>query len=410
MPELKRGYQGPLYAPWFDWASRKYSQLRDLLGRKDEYFGSDEVTWTKALQAKLGIVQDGIFGDRTAAAAGYVWPGTSAPPLVLARRPIWNYSSPGSGAPGNVGPAFLLGERCKQELRINHQIIDYPIGGYLGLMGGPPDLSYNEVIELLYQSLRRLLASNPDVQSALAARRADRQARVEVELWIDGYSQSADGVRRAVLRLFGDGGEYELLRDRLNGMVLFGDPGTPNTGISGLTYPAWMERVAFDINYPNDFYAVAPDRIRRAMFGIITEAEVSLPFFVHVLRLAARIIPEWLTFLPIGNLLNSFGGGMFGPLAQLSVGARTGLQGNPALGQLMGMAGSAADAKVDEELYQLLRPTGILSNIPAMVQLVGALPGLQAHGQYDRDPYMMDRAWSVVARPQRNAEGILLPR
>ena len=405
MPELKRGYQGPLYGPWFDWAFRKYSKLQGLLGRNDGYFGTDEERWVFALQANLGIVQDGVFGDRTAAAAGYTWPGAAAPPLVLERRPIWKYSAPGSGAPGNVGPAFLLGERCKRELRINHQIIDYPIGGYLGLMGGPPDLSYNDVIELLYQSLRRLLGANPDVQRAMAARRVDRQARVDVELWIDGYSQSADGVRRAAARLFGPGGEYELIRDRINGLVLFGDPGTPVTGISRMKYEPWLEQLVTDINYPNDFYAIAPDKIRGAMFGIITEAEMSLPFFVHVLRLGARIIPDWLTFLPIGGMLGQIGGGMFGPLAQLSVGMMTGLNGNPLMGQMMGMAGSATDAAIDQQLYELLRPTGVLASIPDMIGLIGALPGLQAHGGYDRDPAMMERAWSVVARPQRDPQG-----
>lgn len=383
MPELKRGYQGPLYGPWFDWANRKYSRLAGLLGRKDGYFGSDEEAWVRALQANLGIVQDGVFGDRTAAAAGYVWPGTSAPPVVSVRRPIWAYSAPGSGSPGNAGPAFQLGERMKRELNINHQIIETEIGGYLGFMGGDPKNSYLDIIEQEYQALRRLLSSNPDVQAAMAARRADRQARVAVELWLLAYSQSADGIRRAVARLFGPGGEYELIADRINGLVLFGDPGTPVTGISRLRYDGWLERLVSDINYGNDFYAVAPDKIRPAMFGIIVEAEMELPFFVHVLRLAVRIVPDWLAF---------------------------GLTGNPLFGQMMGLAGGPGDTKVDDDLYNLLKPTGLLASIPDLIGLVAALPGLQAHGGYEFDPVMMDRAWSVIARPQRDASGILLPR
>lgn len=401
MAELKRGYQGPLYGPWFDWLTRKYSQIAPLLGRRDGYFGSDEERAVFELQRKLGIVQDGVFGDRTAAAAGYVWPGQSAPPVVERRRPIWAYSAPGSGAPGNVGPAFQLGERVKRELKINHQWIGYPIGGYLGFMGGDPRNSYNEVIGMLDRELERLLWDNPDVQRAMAARRTNPTAAVDVELWLPGYSQSADGIRRSVLRLFGDGGPFAPIRDRINGLVLFGDPGTPGTGISGRTYPAWLERLVRDINYPNDFYAVAPDKIRRAMFGIIVEAEMELPFFVHVLRLAARIIPDWLTFLPIGGLLGGIlggaTGGPFGTLATLSVGAMSGLGGNPALGQLMGMAGGAEDQAVDDQLYELLRPTGVLASIPDMIGLIGALPGLQAHGGYEFDPAMMQRAYDVIA-------------
>lgn len=404
MPTMKRGYSGPLYNPWYDWAKRKYSQLAELLGRRDGYFGSDEDRWTRALQAKLGLVQDGIFGDRTAAAAGYAWPGESKPPVVEQRRPIWHYTAPGSGAPGNVGPAYQLGERCKREHNVNHQWIGYPIGGYLGFMGGDPKYSYLEVIDMLDRELERLLWLNPDVQRAMAAREHDRDAKVDVELWFEGYSQSADGIRRSVARLFGEGGPFERIRDRINGLILFGDPSTPGTGISGLTFPAWLERLCHEINYPNDFYAVATDKIRRTMFGIIVQAEMELPFFVHVLRLAARIIPDWLTFLPLGGLLGGLlggGGGMFGSLAQMSVGAMTGLSGNPALGSFMGMAGTDRDKAVDDQLYALLRPTGVLASLPEMIGLVAALPGLQAHGGYEFDQAKMDEAFGHVARFRR---------
>ena len=181
--------------------------------------------------------------------------------------------------------------------------------------------------------------------------------------------------------------------------MLFGDPGTPVTGISRLTYEPWLERLVSDINYPNDFYAVAKDKIRPAMFGIIVEAEMELPFFVHVLRLAARIVPDWLT------LFN--GGGAFGPLAQLGIGAATGLGNNQMFGQMMGLAGSSGDQKVDDDLYNLLKPTGLISVSSAvdLIGLIAALPGLQAHGGYDRDPVMMERAWAVIARPQRDPQG-----
>lgn len=415
MPELKRGYQGPLYDPWFDWATRKYSKLAGLLGRRDEYFGSDEERWTKALQHNLGIVEDGIFGDRTAAAAGYRWPGTSAPPIVQQRRPIWAYSAPGSGAPGNAGPPFQLGERCKNVLHINHQIVDYPIGGYLGFMGGDPKYSYNDIIELLYQSLRRLLWGNEDVRRAMAARALSRSIVVDVELWFFAYSQSADGMRRAVARLFGPGGEFELIADRINGLVLVGDPGTPRTGISRLSYAPWLESKVREINYDNDFYAVAPDRIRPAMFNIIVEANMSLPFFVHVLRLAMRIVPDWLTLgAPVGGALGGLlggglgslfgtpaGGGAFGGLSQLAIGAATGLNGNPMFGQMMGLAGGPGDQQVDDQLYNLLKPSGVLSEIPDMVGLVAALPGLQAHGGYEFDPVMMEHAYQIVAGYRR---------
>lgn len=375
MPELKRGYQGPLYDPWYDWAKRKYSARAFLLGPKDGYFGSDEEKWTISLQAALGIVQDGVFGDRTAAAAGYTW-GQPKPPVVPERRPIWIYTMPGSGAPGNVGPSYQLGERARNVLNINHQWVGYPIGGYLGFMGGDPKYSYNDVIGFLDVELERLLHNNPDVTRALEARKTNPTAPVDVELWFSAYSQSADGVRRSVRRMFGEGGPFAVLRDRINGLILFGDPGTPKTGISRLTYDPWLERLVTEINYPNDFYAVAPDNIRPAMFNIIVEAEMELPFFVHVLRLAMRIIPSWLGLFGIGAGLAGAGG-------------------------LLSQANSNVDQDVDDKLYKLLSPLGVLTNIPGLIALVAALPGLQAHGSYSFDPVMMNRAYDVMAAFRR---------
>lgn len=387
---------------WQQWFKRFASSYAPPV---DGYVGDADVAAIRILQGKLGIVIDGQFGDRTAAAVGYKWKGGSVTPVVPTRRPIWIYTAPGSGAPGNVGPSFQLGERCKRELNINHQWIGYPIGGYLGFMGGPPDLSYLEVIDMLDREFERLLDLNPDVQRAMTARRADPRARVDVELWVSGYSQSADGVRRSVKRLFSEGGKYYLIRDRINGIVNFGDPGTPGTGIARTVDPQWLNDLVTDINYANDFYAVAPDKIRPAMYGIIIQAEMELPFFVHVLRIAVPVIQKWASMvLPfVAPLL-----GGFGPLLQMGlglIGGLNGLQSNPLLGQMIGQAGGTKDAQVDADLIALLEPMGLLANAGDLIGLVGALPGLQAHGGYEFDPAMMDRAWARIARPQRDAQG-----
>lgn len=406
MTVLKKGSSGPEVFRFYDYFTKWAKSYAFLLGRRDGYFGNDEDTFVRELQRRLQVPITGQFGDVEASRTGYRWLGDTAPPADQPKLPIWHYNAPGSGATTFQGPAFQTAARAEREFRHHNQPIGYPMGGYLGLMGGPPDLSYNDVIHALDVELERLLWSNPDVLDAMERRRLDATAAVAVELWFEAYSQSADGIRRSVNRLFGDGGPFAMLRDRINGLILFGDPGTPKTGISRLTYPAWLEALVREVNYSNDFYAIAPDNIRPAMFGIIVEAEMELPFFVHVLRLAARIIPDWLTFLPIGGMLGGLGGlmgkgGPFGTLATLSVGAMTGLGGNPALGQLMGMAGGGGDQEVDDKLYDLLKPTGILANIGGLIQLVGALPGLQAHGGYEFDPAMMDRAFDVIARFRR---------
>ena len=393
MPEYKLGSSdantGGGVTHWQQWFKRYAASYAPPV---DGYYGNADADAVRILQSRLGIVVDGIFGDRTAARVGYTFKGSSAPPVVAARRPIWIYTAPGSGGTWWQGPSFLLGERAKLVLSINHQPSGYPMGGYLGLLGGDPKYSYNEVIGFEGAELERLLDINPDVQAAMATRRNDPTARVAVELWFSGYSQSADGMEDAVSRLFGDGGKYSLIRDRLNKLVQFGNPSTKGTGIARKVRPDWLYSLVHNINYDNDFYAVAPDAIRPAFYRVIVEAEAELPFFVHVLQIAVPVI--------LNNILPVFGG-FFGPLGQLAVAASAGLGGGNAnvLGALMGQAGSGSgkDLDVHDDLIQMLSITGLIKNIPGLIQLVAALPGLQAHGGYDRDPVMMDRAYDVMA-------------
>lgn len=397
---LELGDAGPITQRWREVMNDNFGPLyTELLGSLPcgpgwDTFGPQAQKWQKEYERRTGQPQDGIASEQDLEKLG----------LVFAHRPIWIYTAPGSGADWWLGPSFDLGERCKNVLHLNHQPLSFRKGGYLGLLGGDPSFSYVEVTYDQYKSLEYNLDNNPDIHDP------------NVELWFSGYSQSADGMEDALEVLFGDGGfihpgdptqtpsppgKYRHLRSRINGLIQFGNPSTKGTGIARKVRPAWLDALVRNVNYPNDFYAVATDAIRPPMYAIIVQAEMELPFFVHVLRLAARIIPDWLTFLPLGGLGGLLGGagagGAFGPLAQLSVGAMTGLAGNPALGQLMGMAGVAADKKVDDDLYNLLKPTGVLSNIPGLIALVGALPGLQAHGGYPFDPVMMDRAYDHIA-------------
>ena len=167
-------------------------------------------------------------------------------------RNIWMYTAPGSGAPGWIGPSFEVGKWCQDVLRINHQWIGYPIGGYMGLMGGDPGLSYNEVIAALGAELERLLDVNPHVQKALADVLAGRPT--DIEFWFSAYSQSADGMEDALERLFGDGGKYAPLRSRINGTLMFGNPSrqkgegpAPGWGISRKIRQSWLRAVTTSI-------------------------------------------------------------------------------------------------------------------------------------------------------------------
>jgi hypothetical protein len=367
----KVGSSGAEVTAWQQWFGRYAKSYSPPL---DGYFGNADADATRILQSRLGVPVTGQFDAVTAAKVGYKVNGTVPP--APAHRPIWIYTAPGSGAPWNVGPSFDLGERCRNVLHINHQPVGYPIGGYLGLMGGDPTYSYNDVIGFEGAELERLIAACPDLDDP------------HLELWFSGYSQSADGMEDALARLFGDSGRFKHLRDRINGVVQFGNPSTMGTGIARKVRPAWLDKLIRNINYDNDFYAVAPDEIRPAFYAIIIEADTELPFFVHVLKVAMGVI---LNTVPIF-------GGLLGPLAAPLLAGMTGLNGMlPLLTGLMGTANSTADEAVDKKLTDMLSATGLIKNIPGLVQLVGALPGLQAHGGYAFDPVMMQRAYDIIA-------------
>ncbi|MCU1676126.1 MAG: hypothetical protein JWM93_884 [Frankiales bacterium] len=381
----QKGSHGPEILVWQEWAYANYPLYAGLIGGKDSYYGNGEAAFTTEMQRRLGFPQTGVFDEQTANRVGYK--GVTPRP----HRKIWIYTAPGSGADWWLGPSFDLGERCKNVLNLNHQPLAFQKGGYLGFMGGDPGFSYNEVTYDQMKSLEYNLDHCPDINDP------------DVELWFSGYSQSADGMEDALEVLFGDGGfihpgdptqtpsppgKYLHLRSRINGLVQFGNPSTKNTGIANKIRPPWLAALIRNINYPNDFYAVAPDEIRRDFYHIIVEADMSMPFFVHVLKVA---VPVMLNFVPIF-------GGLLGPLAVPMVAAMTGLSGSMSLlGGLMGQAGSAGDEDVDRKLVDMLSVTGIVKNIPGLIGLIAALPGLQAHGGYPFDPVMMDRAYNVIA-------------
>jgi peptidoglycan hydrolase-like protein with peptidoglycan-binding domain len=366
------------------------------------------------IQPFFKLPSTGIADFATQRALGATVDTPVVPPKP-AHRPIWFFNAPGSGADWNMGPSFDLGETItgnnnpdptRQSLNINTQPLGFIKGGYLGLLGGDPTYSYVDVTYDEYLSLLNCLDTNPDVQAAYQARLADPNAVVELEMWMSGYSQSADGMEDALEILFGDGGftipktgevtgvgKYRILRDRINGLVQFGNPSKKTTGIARKVRPDWLDALIHNIFYDNDFYAMVPasDVIRPDFYAIIVEANISLPFFVHVLKIA---VPVVLGYIPIL--------GMFGPLAQAAVAAMAGLTNIlPLFGSLMGQAGTGQDDAVDAKLEALLQPMGILENIPGLITLLGALPGLQAHGNYPFDPDKMNEAYDVIASFRR---------
>ncbi|MBU8833586.1 peptidoglycan-binding protein [Mycolicibacterium goodii] len=357
---------------WQRWARAYAESYANLMGPVDGYYGNSDAEFTREMQRRLvasgrAVAITGVFDEATAAGVGYA----GAPPAEE-RRPIWIYTAPGSGAPWNVGPAFELGVLCEKILKLNHQPVGYPIGGYLGLMGGDPAFSYLDVIGAQAAEFARLLRINPDVVEAMEARRRDPAAHVDVEIWVSGYSQSADGFEDALEHLFGDGGEFELIRDRLNGVIQFGNPSKDKTGIARKTRPLWLLKLITNVTVRGDFYAEATDEIRPLFYEWFIRAETELPFVIYS---AQVILPALL------NLVAPFlTGGLSSPLAAPILAGVTGASGgllNTVIGGVLG-----AKDQPNPKLIELLSIRGVLTNLGELIKLIAALPGVQAHGEY----------------------------
>jgi hypothetical protein len=225
-------------------------------------------------------------------------------------------------------------------------------------MGGDPALSYNDVIAGQHQENRRLLLANPDLNHP------------DLEIWWSGYSQSSDGCMESVNAMFGDGAEFAHLRPMINGLVMFGNPATPTTGIARKKWPDWLNKLTHNVNTSDDFYAVANDPIRPLFYEWFIRAETELPFVIYSAQI---IVPALLNLLAPGVSLAS-------PVAAMILGGATGVGGG-LLGQVLGGV-TASREKPNPELIELLSVRGVLTSIPALVQLVTALPGIQSHGSY----------------------------
>jgi hypothetical protein len=111
-----------------------------------------------------------------------------------------------------------------------------------------------------------------------------------------------------VAKLFGDGGEFAYLRSRINGVICFGNPATQGTGIARRVLPGWLNALTRNVNHPNDFYAVANDKIRPLFYEWFVKAETEIPFVVYCAQI---ILPA------IANLMPGIGGMVAAPLSLL---------------------------------------------------------------------------------------------
>lgn len=367
---------------WQNWARNYAKSYASLMGPVDGYYGMSDAAFTTEMQTRLAksgkpVPITGIFDETTARFTGY----KAAAPTVE-HRPIWMYSAPGSGADWWMGPPFDAAEWCKTAFNLNHQPVGFPKGGYLGLLGGDPGLSYDEVIAGEATELERLIATCPDLSSPAW------------ESWYFAYSQSADGMKCAIRDLYGDAnetshgrvGRFRDRRDRINGLILFGDPTRPpgptkvgnnpkGWGISRKRFPKWLDDLTWSITTHYDMYACTTDDTLLPLFyEWFVKAETELSFVGYC---AGIIIPAIASYMGIAApVLNALG------LAPLAAIAAAGGLGLGFLGQLVGSYGGGASP--NPELIAALSARGLLTpqGIVRVFNTLAALPGIQTHAEY----------------------------
>jgi hypothetical protein len=370
-----------------DFAPRRNDQIK----KKVAPFESDPYVNTAGIYDWAMKIAVGVLGH----------PSPASPPAPK-WRPIFFFSAPGSGANNLVGPSNDVGMRCQDELGINHRRLNFPIGGYLGLLGGDPGLTYLEVITAEKEDLR------VQIRQAIEETKAhygDDWYKV-IEFWFSGYSQSADGMVKAVWELFGDGGEFAWLRGRINGIITFGNPcrqpgqtkigNTPKGwGIARDTTPAWLQALVVDVVTEQDMYATTEDNtLLPLLYDWFIRAELTMGFIGFS---AGILIPVITSYLGIAG---SLFGGLFGDAGAKLIGMVTGTA-LPFISQLVG-TGATTDPALDgfrKEFYDTLSAQGLLT-AGGIVKVFGslkALAGLQAHGEYWMPKPEFGGRWGIWA-------------
>lgn len=397
------------------WAKANFPSYFAILGDIDGYFGTSDSNFVKEMQTRLvkqgkSLVINGIFDALTASLVGYKGGvGTGgAVDTGKRRQGAWCYNMPGSGADYSVGPAHQVAVHADKVHGFRDQGVEFAQGGYLGFMGGDSKLSYVESNDDMKKSLYWLHDNNPDLQALLAQLNAGKQATVDLDLTYWAYSKSADGLEDWLEEAYGPGGRYERARGWIRIVGNFGNPSKqpdkdggsrgwnpPGWGIARKRRSQWLKDKTVSITNPMDFYACVPDsdKIRPTFYGEIIHAEAELPYFVHILNIA---IPAILKSVPI------FGGflGPLSPMVNMAIPMITGLASSGLLTNLIGQSqASGQHTEVDEQLIEMMTPMGLLSNAPALIGLIAALPGLQNHGAYHLPfPELNNRSGEQVGR------------
>ena len=225
---------------WQRWGKQYAPAYAALMGPVDGYYGVSDATFTREMQRRLGIVQDGVFSAATAAKVGYRGtPATPMPgkPFLYTFAGTWSYWDAGFQA----DTARALDDTYRW------QPCAYPasFGPINPPYPGAP--SYVQSVEQGVAEGIRLINLNPG------------------KFALSGYSQGAEAVGR-LCQVLTTGRLTHRLRDCL-AVVTFGDPARQasdrtlgdgqGTGISKLIIEPGIDRVTAAVR--GDMYATIPE-------------------------------------------------------------------------------------------------------------------------------------------------------
>lgn len=232
---------GDQVSHWQRWGKDYARAYADLMGPVDGYYGLSDATFTREMQRRLGLTQDGVFGEVTAARVGYR--GTPATPLPA--KPIL-YTFAGTWSHWDAG--FQADTARALADTYTWQPCAYPASfGFINppFPGAP---SYVQSVELGVDEGVRLINLNPG------------------RFALGGYSQGAGVVGRLCQEL-APGGRLAHRRGDYLTSATFGDParqasdrtvGTgKGTGISRLVIPPDLDR--WTAAMAGDMYCTIPD-------------------------------------------------------------------------------------------------------------------------------------------------------
>lgn len=266
----KLGDSGDEIRRWQEWFNRAY---RAYAPPVDGTFGQEDSAAVKEMQRRLGITQDGVFGEETARAARYprMYEDTSTPPKRKHLAVVYR------GTGGIIGEDYVS-RVCQGVSDLVEEINpEFPatMGGIpVGAAGGPNDPSMARCVKIGVDDGKRIIdeaiRQNPNRKIVIGGYSA---GAVAAALLIDWTKRTYPNNYLCSFSI-GD-------PTRPVGGAFYGGKPAPGHGISSTLYGDPNDYRHCWLAAPGDMYTSVPDadsgKILQDFYDIISNVELSDP-------------------------------------------------------------------------------------------------------------------------------------